>query len=62
MTFQPGTEVVTTFDDPDLPEGSVGIVIEVHPDPADGVDVDYPSGVFNVIGSELRSVDCAGEK
>ncbi|WP_199546358.1 hypothetical protein [Streptomyces sp. N35] len=55
--YQPGDVVVTTFADPDLPEGSMGTIAEVHDDPVDGVDVEFPMGRFNVVASGLQPGD-----
>ncbi|MEU7028836.1 hypothetical protein AB0A60_19365 [Streptomyces sp. NPDC046275] len=53
-SLHPGDHVVTTFGDPDLAEGSIGIVQAVHDDPFDGVDVMFSSGVFNVVATALQ--------
>lgn len=57
MEFTPGQKVATTHDDPQLPEGSVGIVQAVHPDPLDGIDVNFAVGPFNVVASELTATE-----
>ncbi|MFD7465134.1 hypothetical protein [Streptomyces tendae] len=62
MNLQPGTQVVTTVDDPQLSEGSLGTVVTVYDDPVDGVDVAFESGQFNVLSGVLAPKDRAVEK
>jgi cell shape-determining protein MreC len=57
MEIFPGQKVVTTHDDPELPEGSVGIVQAVHPDPIDGINVRFDAGMFNIVASELAATE-----
>ncbi|GAA5604511.1 hypothetical protein ACZ90_02490 [Streptomyces albus subsp. albus] len=49
-----GAWVRTNFDDPELPEGSVGEVVTVHDDLGDGVDVRLSDGrLINILSHGL---------
>ncbi|MBM7167508.1 hypothetical protein JQK87_03575 [Streptomyces sp. G44] len=49
-----GVSVRTNFEDPGLPEGSVGEVETIHDDPSDGVDVRFRDGrLMNVLSLGL---------
>ncbi|MEV5703048.1 hypothetical protein AB0L55_36905 [Streptomyces anthocyanicus] len=62
MNLQPGTQVVTTVDDPQLSEGSLGTVKTVYDDPVDGVDVAFGNRLFNILPGMLDPTDPATEK
>ncbi|MFF0695142.1 hypothetical protein ACFYU4_21275 [Streptomyces tendae] len=52
-----GASVRTNFDDPELPEGSVGEVVTVHDDLSDGVDVRFSDGrLINILSHALEQV------
>jgi hypothetical protein len=49
-----GVLVSTNFNDPELPEGSVGKVMIVHDDLGDGVDVRFGDGrLINILSHGL---------
>lgn len=59
QAYKVGDVVVTTFWEPELPEGSRGAVKAVYDDLVDGVDVEFPSGTFNVLAAGLDLVEHA---
>jgi hypothetical protein len=49
-----GAQVKTSFNDPGLPEGSVGKVVAVYDDLSDGVDVRFSDGqLINILSHAL---------